>query len=202
MSWAGWFWLATSLTVSTAAAVWRWPDSAHAIASLRQGGGTARHPVVLAAGPERYMVVVTAPVSPPWHGDARLAIEGEPPLEFEAQLSRPVVNLGLRHLPTMEGRVVRGLEPGDRIALWVNLAAPELDPVCGMRCTEAIRDAGHCFCSTECHATYLRNPDRYTRGGYRGQPLRLTMRDDRTGQLVMTVPISLGGGKGSHGAHH
>jgi YHS domain-containing protein len=190
------------MAVSTVAAAWRWPDSAHAIASLRQGGGTARHPVVLTPGPRRTIVVVTAPVFPPWRGDARLAIEGEPPLEFEAELSRPVVDLGLHHLPTMEGRVVRGLEPGDRIALWVNLAAPELDPVCGMRCTEATRAAGHCFCSTECRNTYLRNPDQYTRNGYRGQPLRLTMRDEQTGQLVMTVPIVLGGKEGSHGSHH
>jgi YHS domain-containing protein len=150
------------------------------------------------------MMIVTAPVLPPWQGDARLAIEGEPPLKFDAQLSGPVVNLGLRHWPTLEGRVIRGLKPGDRIALWVKMPAPELDPVCGMRCSESPHFQGdsHCFCSAACRDKYLRDPDQYTRNGFRGQQLRLTMRDDRTDQLVLTVPIVLGGEEVSHGSHH
>ncbi len=204
MNWARWAWFAGAVGVFTLAAVWRWPDSAHALAILRQGGGGARHAVTLTPGPGGYMVIVTAPVMPPWQGDARLAIEGEPPLEFDAQLSSPVVNLGLRHWPKLDGRVVRGLKSGDRIALWVKVPAPELDPVCGMRCSEVPRfvASDHCFCSAACRERYVGDPGQYTRNGYRGQQLRLTMRDERTQQLVLTVPIVLGGGEGSHGSHH
>lgn len=204
MSKASWAWFAAAVAVSTFAAVWRWPDSAHALAILRQGGGGARHPVVLTPGPRGYMMIVTAPVMPPWQGDARLAIEGEPPLDFQAQLSGPVLDFGLRHWPKLDGRVLRGLKSGDRIALWVKLPAPDLDPVCGMRCAESPRfeASEHCFCSASCRDRYLKEPAQFTRNGYRGQQLRFTMRDDRTNQLVMSVPIVLGGGEGSHGDHH
>lgn len=200
----GWLWLGGSVLLATAAAVWRWPDSAHALAVLRQGGGAARHPIVLRPGPARYMVVLTAPVLPPWQGDARIALEGEPPLDFEAHLSRPVVDLGLHHLPTLDGRVLRGLRPGDRIALWVSLPAPDLDPVCGMRCAgdAQLQAGGHCFCSAKCRDAFLRDPSRHDKAGFRGQTLRLTMRDDKTGQPILSVPVMLGGKGGGHGDHH
>lgn len=202
--WKGWLWLGGSILVATAGAVWRWPDSAHALGVVRQEGGQARHPLVLEPGPSHTMLVLTAPVAPPWHGDARIAIEGEPALDFEVFLSRPVVDLGLHHVPALEGRVLRGLRPGDRIALWLRLAAPVLDPVCGMRCSadSASRVAGRCFCSAHCRDSYLRDPSRHEQAGYRGQELRLTLRDERTGQAVLGIPIVLGGKGGRHGAHH
>ncbi len=162
--WTRWLWLAGSVGVATLAAAWRWPDSTHAIGVLRQGGGSARHPVTLTPGPTRYMLVVTAPVIPPWRGDARLAIEGDPLLDFKTELSGPVLDLGLHHLPRLDGRVLRGLRAGDRIALWVQIDAPQ--------------------------------------AAYHGQQLRLTMRDERTAEPLLTLPVVLGGKGDGHGHHH
>jgi YHS domain-containing protein len=203
--WKRWLWLGGTVLVATVAAAWRWPDSAHVLAVLRGGGGgSARHPLVLQPGPGRYMVVLTAPVAPPWHGDARLAIEGKPALDFEAHMSAPAVDLGLHHLPKLDGRILRGLAPGDRIALRISVNAPELDPVCGMRCAgePELEAGGHCFCSAHCRDAFLQDPGRYGQAGYRGQELRLTMRDDHTGQPILSVPIVLGGKGGRHGDHH
>lgn len=121
---------AAALALFLGAAAWRWPDSAHAIGVVRapaadgRRGGEARHPVALRAGPSRYQVVVTAPVLPPWRGDARIELEGEPALDWSVELSQPVLDLGLRRWPRLDGRVLRGLAPGDKLALWVDLAAP------------------------------------------------------------------------------
>ncbi len=116
-------WLAGAVALSGLAAAWRWPDSAHAMAVIRPGGGAVRHPVVLPPGADHYQVVLTAPVVGAWRGDARLSVEGEAPLPFDASLSGPVVDLGFHHWPRLEGAVIRDLVPGDRIALWVSFTA-------------------------------------------------------------------------------
>src|SRR5512146_2692425 len=110
---------AGAIAVSLLAAWWRWPDSAHAIAVVKPGGGKARHGVAFRTGPSSYQLVATATVLPPWSGDARLSIEGDPPLRWSAALSRPVVDLGVYDFPRLEGDVIRGLRPRHHIALWV-----------------------------------------------------------------------------------
>jgi hypothetical protein len=112
---------AGAAAVSLLAARWRWPDSAHAIGAIRAGGGTARHGVAFRAGPSSYQLVATATVLPPWSGDARISVEGDPPLGWSAALSRPAVDLGVHDFPRLEGDVIRGLRPRHRIALWVDL---------------------------------------------------------------------------------
>jgi YHS domain-containing protein len=194
---------AGAVAVSLLAAWWRWPDSAHAIAVVKAGGGKARHAVAFRSGPASYQLVATATVLPPWSGDARLAVEGDPPLRWSAALSRPAVEVGLYDFPRLEGDVIRGLRPRHHVALWVDLrAGDDVDPVCGMRCDAgALREGGRCFCSEACKARFLAGPGAFPaspRGEY-----RLSLRDATTGAPLLAIPIVFGAEPGGdHGAHH
>lgn len=200
--------LAGAIAISTLAAWYRWPDSAHAIGVIKRGGGAARHPVALAGGQDEYVLIATAAVIPPWRGDARIAVEGGPAMAWEVEVSRPVVDLGLRRWPALEGDTLRGLAPKDRVALWFRLRPPRADPVCGMACPEGAAHASaggreECFCSEACRAEFERSPARYpprpvTRGEW-----KIALRDAATGQPVLTIPVVLGGREAAHaGAHH
>ncbi|HET8540465.1 MAG TPA: hypothetical protein VFL83_11395 [Anaeromyxobacter sp.] len=200
--------LAGTIAVCTLAAWWRWPDSAHAIGVVKRGGGAARHAVALPGGRDSYVVIVTAPVIPPWRGDAVVAVEGEPPMAWELEVSRPVVDLGLHRWPAQEGNRIRGLQPRDRLALWAKLEPPLADPVCGMACGEDAlrRTAGgreECFCSHACWEAFRRDPGRHPpRRVDRGR-WALTLRDAAGGAPLLTVPIVLGGeGAGHEAPHH
>jgi hypothetical protein len=198
--------LGGAVALSLLAARWRWPDSAHAIGIIKAGGGKVRHAVAFPAGPSSYQLVATATVVPPWSGDARLSVEGDPPLRWSAALSRPAVDLGLYDFPRLEGDVIRGLRPRHHIALWVDLRAGDgVDPVCGMACPlpgpASLPAGAPCFCSQECRDRFEAEPGRFRpapRGAY-----RLALRDASSGAPLLAIPISFGGeGGGDHGAHH
>jgi hypothetical protein len=101
------------------AAAYRWGDSGHTIGLVSLRGGRVRHPSVLKGGHGRYTQLVTATVLPGYHGNARLALEGSPPLPWEMHLTAPAVDLGLRRKPRLENRTLIDLQPRDRIALWL-----------------------------------------------------------------------------------
>ncbi len=113
-----------ALGVSLAAAWYRFDDSAHAMGMLSARGGQSRHPVTLGPGKERYAVIVTASVLPPWHGDAKVALEGETSLQWELHPAGPILDLGLHRHPTWQDGVLRGLQPRDRLAFWLQLRRP------------------------------------------------------------------------------
>jgi len=110
---------AVAATISLVAAGHRWGDSAHAIGLIRVDGGEANHPIVLDGGRSLYSLIVTATVIPPYHGDTRLVLEGEPALDHTIQLSEAVIELPLRRRPELEDEVLHDLRPRDRLALWV-----------------------------------------------------------------------------------
>lgn len=102
------------------AAAWYRPgDSAHAMGLVSVDGGRARHPVHLPAGGGRCTLVVTGTVLPPFQGNARVVVEGDPPLSYQVYGSDPIVDLGLRHRPRFEDETLTGLRPRDRFSLWV-----------------------------------------------------------------------------------
>jgi len=107
--------------VSLVAAEHRWGDSGHAVGLVRAQGGEARHPIALDSGRNLYSLIVTATVVPPYRGDARLVLEGIPETEYEIHFSEPVIDLPLRRRPEFRDNVLYGLQPGDRVALWVVL---------------------------------------------------------------------------------
>lgn len=134
-------------SVSTAAASYRWSDSGHTIGLVSQKGGRVRHPAELESGKHRYTQIVTATVLPPYHGDARVVLEGAPPLESEIYLAGPIINLKLRRTPVFENHVLKDLRPGDRIALWLVMrpaanagGVPERARMCSGKYTLALYD--------------------------------------------------------------
>lgn len=203
-----WAFLLGSIAVSTLAASHRWPDSAHAIGVIRRGGGTARHPVRLEGGREDYTLVLTATVLPPFRGDALLSVEGSPPMGWDAELSRPVVDLGVHRWPSLDGDALRGLAPRDRVALWVKLRPPRADPVCGMACREgsvgeAFAGREECFCSERCRDAFRADPARFPPRPVDRGTWAIALREAGSGRALLTVPIVLGGEEGGHaGEHH
>jgi len=111
--------------LSVTAAVYRPGDSAHAMGMVSINGGRARHPVRLPGGKDRYTLVVTGTILPPYQGDARVVVEGEPALPFSVYGSDPIVDLGLRRRPYFNHQTLTGLQPKDRFTLWVVLRPPE-----------------------------------------------------------------------------
>jgi hypothetical protein len=107
--------------LSVVAAAHRFEDSAHAIGMISKSGGRARHPIQVAAGLDRYTFIVTATVIPPYRGDVAVTVDGPGRPEVDVAFTEPVIDLGLRRRPGFRDGVLTGLEPKDRIALWVVL---------------------------------------------------------------------------------
>ena len=155
------------------AAAWYRPgDSGHAIGELALGGGRARHPVQLPAGGDRYTLVVTGTVRPPFHGDARVVVEGEPALPYTVHGSEPVIDLGLRRHPGFRDQTLTGLRPRDRFTLWVVMHRPAADAV------------------PACHAAAPLPAGKY----------HITFYDTATNQPVLRIPVLFGDGEQE--AHH
>ena len=116
------FLLAAALSVT--AAWYRPGDSGHAMGLISVEGGRAPHPVRLPSGKDRYTLVVTGTVLPPYQGDARVVLEGEPALSYSVHGSNPIVDLGLRRRPYFAESTLTGLRPRDRFTLWVVMRGP------------------------------------------------------------------------------
>jgi hypothetical protein len=101
------------------AATHRFRDSGHAIGLLGPGGGKVRHPVLLEPGRAQYVLIVTGTVLPPYRGDARVVVEGEPEMDYDIHCPAPVIDLGIHRVPTFRTHVLEGLQPKDKFTLWV-----------------------------------------------------------------------------------
>lgn len=112
---------AGGLLLFTATATVRFGDSAHAMGTLAEDGGRARHPVVLSAGHRRHTIVVTATVRPPLAGSFRVTVEGTPDLTTEIAQADSAASLGLHHRPRLNADTLVDVRPGDRLALWLVL---------------------------------------------------------------------------------
>ena len=195
--------------ISLAAAEYRWGDSSHAIGLLSVNGGKARHPSFLESGWDRYAQITTATVLPPYRGDVRVVLEGNPPLDYDLRLSKPVVDLGLRRLPDFRDDILYDVQPRDRLALWVLLRAFPSDPVCGMSVGEEDLSFSYqgkilYFCGEGCLASFRTEPERYKgRDTPRGK-YNLAFYDTRTEKSVLKVPLIFKGKEDSHasGGHH
>ena len=193
----------TAVGISLAAAVHRWDDSGHAIGLIKAKGGEARHPVSLASGNDRYMLIATATVIPPYSGSARVELKGASKIPYTIELARPVVDLGVRRLPRFSDGVLHDLRPRDRVALWVKMHPPKADPVCGMGCEAGdqrvdYQGKSYCFCGDACRKEFDANPEKFRdRDGLRGT-YTLAFTDTRTGRPVLNVPIKFTG-KGETG---
>lgn len=195
-----------SVALSLLAATHRFGDSAHAMGTISLQGGRARHPVHLPNAGSRCMLVVTASVTPPYHGDVEVTVDGDPAPDFAVRASAPVIDLGLRRTPRFEEGAFRGLEPGDRLALWIAVRPPPLDPVCGRTRAPAFLEAELAgrtswFCSEDCRNAFLAKPDRPPAHAKLEGRHRIVFRDVISQQPVLTIPVVFGSGGGHNHDH-
>ena len=182
------------LAASYLAATYRWGDSAHSIGLIKASGGEARHPSFLGSGENGYTLIATATVIPPYRGDARVVLEGEPAVEYAIHLSGPVVDLGIRRNPELRGNVIHGLKPMDRIALWVVMKPPVIDPVCRMTYMDGFLKTSYAgkdyfFCSEGCAEAFGKDPEKYKNNvGIKGA-YNLAFYDTKTNRPVLSVPV-------------
>ncbi|MDP2168362.1 MAG: YHS domain-containing protein [Thermodesulfovibrionales bacterium] len=188
-----------AVAVSTAGATYRWADSGHSIGLIKASGGQARHPSYLESGKDRYMLIATATVIPPYKGDVRVVLEGRPVMDYEIYASAPVADLGIRRWPKFENNILYGLKPKDRVALWVLMRPPVLDPVCGMAKGEGfLKHSGngrdYYFCSEACLSAFKKEPGRYEGGDRVTGKYALALYDTLSGKSVLNVPVIFKGG--------
>jgi len=113
-------------TVLCVFAAWFRPgDSAHAMGMISIKGGKARHPVHLPSGKDRYTLVLTGTILPPYQGDARVVVEGDPAPSYSVYGSDPIIDLKLRRRPYFGDHILTGLRPKDRFTIWVVIRPPE-----------------------------------------------------------------------------
>jgi YHS domain-containing protein len=197
-----------AVAVSLVAAMHRWNDSAHAIGVIKADGGTARHPVSLEAGEESYMLIATATVLPPYRGDVKVVLEGEPAMEYEIHSSGPIVDLGLYDWPKFKDNTFYNLKPKDRPALWVKMKPPKVDPVCNM----AVKDSPliifshgkeYRFCSRECVELFEADSRRYEGRDHARGRYTLAFYDTESGAPVLKIPVIIKGkGEKTDAAEH
>jgi YHS domain-containing protein len=198
-----------AVALSLLAATHRFGDSAHSIGLVKAKGGKARHASNFESGKERYMLIATATVIPPYRGDARVALEGTPEIDYKLFLSGPVLDLGVRKFPKLKGDTIHDLKPMDRLALWVEMHPPSVDPVCGMAheadfIRHTYHDKDYAFCGQMCVDEFFREPDRYADEDVVKGKYTLAFYDTKTDKQVLSVPLIFKG-KGEEadaGGHH
>jgi hypothetical protein len=155
-----------AVAASSALAMLRFGDSGHAMGMLSLKGGKVRHAVHLTPGKRQYVVALTGTVQPPYRGNARLTVEGQPEMDCEISSPGPVIDLGLRRRPLLHDNVLEDLQPKDRFSLWVVMRPRNTD--------------------------WAHNTDQ--EGQQDSYALRntLTLRDTETGRPLLEVPIVYG----------
>ena len=184
--------------ISLLGATYRWGDSAHSIGLISERGGKVRHPSFLKSGKNRYALIATATVIPPYRGDARVVLEGEPEMDHEIYVSGPAIDLGLRRLPQFRDSVLYGLQQKDRIAIWVVMKPPVIDPVCRMAYEKGFinhtyKGKDYYFCSKWCLSSFRKEPERYKDRDSVSGKYTLAFYDTKTGKSILRVPAILKG---------
>lgn len=107
--------------VSLFAAGYKFHDSAHTMGVISAKGGKIQHPPLLDKGRSLYTLIATATVIPPYRGDVRVVLEGSPKMTYAIYNSAPVIDLGVHRRPAFRDHTLYGLQPLDKVALWVVL---------------------------------------------------------------------------------
>lgn len=168
---------AVSATICTLAASYRFYDSAHTIGTIKADGGKARHPIFLDKGRDSYTLIATATVIPPYRGDVRVAVEGEPAMTYEIYNNDPVIDLNPYHKPGFKDTTLYNLQPKDKVALWVVMKPKQRTEATG-EAYAGVKGGDDC-CTVDLPAAQQR-PVSPERAAVAGQPQR--HRDDRASQ--------------------
>jgi len=183
-----------AVVMSMAAAHHRWGDSSHAIGLISANGGKARHPSFFTGGKTRYSQIATATIRPPYRGDVRVLLEGDPKMNYDIRFAEPVIDLGLRRRPEFRDGTLYDLQPRDRIALWVMMRPARVDPVCGMPCEpqfirRSFEGREYCFCTESCRSSFEQAPETYTKTDHPNGKYTLAFYDTKSGRSVLKIPL-------------
>jgi len=169
-----------AILLSAGAASYRFGDSAHAIGLINKKGGMARHGFRLDPGLDRYTLIATATVLPPVRGDLQVVLQGNPAMDYAIYDSPPLIDLGFHRRPRFRENVLWGVEPRDRLALWIVMRPGE---------------------GRESSAGWLAAPTPLTgRSDSSDEALALVFNDRKNQQEVLRIPIEFSGPGGTqHG---
>jgi len=182
--------------LSLVAAHHRFLDSAHSIGLIKAGGGKARHPVVLEPGHDRYTLITTAAVIPPFRGDARVVLEGLPGMDYDLYNREPVLDLSPYRHPEFRDATFYGLQPRDRIALWVVMRPPP-----GWKAPEGGLPHAAEAPGNDCCAAGGEHAHGEETATSESSPM-LAFYDLKSGRRLLDVPILFGEPGGRHGSAH
>jgi len=181
---------AASVALSSLAAGHTFRDSAHAIGLLTDKGGRVQHAAHFTAGKSRYVLIATATVLPPFHGDVRVSLEGAPGMAYDLYNSEPVVDLGWHRQPVLKGDMLHDLRPKDRLALWAVLRPGKgsaATPLATAEIATKAKTGDTCCPIPEANATATAPPPP-THAPEKSE-IALAFHDNTTGAQVLRVPI-------------
>lgn len=181
---------ALSVAVCLAGATTRIHDSAHSIGTLSLNGGKVNHPALLDSGKSRYTIIATGTVLPPYRGDVRVALEGQPSLDYRIYNSRPVIDLGLFRHPKFSNYILHDLRPKDKIALWVVMTPKQkiTDPALTGVVSRDNAGPPDC-CETPAPSVHPAGERSYGQQVRKGQRLAIMFYDTKTEKQMLRIPV-------------
>ena len=109
-----------TIAICTVAAMYTPPGFGHSVTMITRTGGVSRHPVLLGLNMEKYIVLVTGTVIPPFRGGFRIALEGDPKIEHRIYSSYPPsLYLGINHFYECRHNTVTNISPLDKFTFAV-----------------------------------------------------------------------------------
>ena len=129
-------------------------------------------------------------------------------MDHQIYLSGPILDLGLKRLPKLRENILYELKPRDRIALWVLMHPPEIDPICGMAFEEGFAcysydGQDYFFCADGCLESFKRAPDKYKDNNTIHGKYTLALYNQKNHQPVLKIPFVFRGKEAIHaGGHH
>lgn len=111
-----------TITICTVAAMYTPPGFGHSVTMVTKDGGISRHPVLLGYNLNKYVILVTGTIIPPYRGGFRIALEGEPEINTRIYSAfPPPFYLGLNHFHDFSNSTVTNISPRDKFTLAVCL---------------------------------------------------------------------------------
>jgi hypothetical protein len=179
---------ALAVAVCLAAAHYKFYDSSHSMGLVTDKGGKVLHPVVLDGGRNFYSVVVTATVIPPYQGDARIVLEGNPHMTYSIYNSGPIVDLGVHRHPSFKNDTFYGLQGKDSIALWMVMKPDKPNSRTLSEKGNKVETDDPIYPSS-CCSSYPETKPSGEKDRATGEDLALCFYDTTTNQPVMRIPV-------------
>jgi hypothetical protein len=111
-----------TVAICTVAAMYTPPGFGHSVTMVTRDGGISRHPVLLGFDINKYVILVTGTIIPPYRGGFRIVLEGEPEIPHRIYSAfPPPLYLGMNHFHNFINNTVTDISQGDKFTLAVCL---------------------------------------------------------------------------------